>query len=202
VHAHARVIGIAPHAVGLEDDPPARREALAEDPHERQRRLNPVQDAETEHDVEALPEACHLERVEPAVLDPRPQQLGDRPEPGRRLELDPEPARDPADILLVVDRDHTSRATPLGQKRVEAVERADVEHAHTGQLLGNCAQPVTVVARDTGRVDAGAVERERVEPQRHALERGARLLRADLDRQQICDHPLRRSRLGDRFELP
>jgi hypothetical protein len=58
----------------------------------------------------------------------------------------------------------------LGKERVEAVERADVEHPLAGERQRQERDAVAVVARDARRVETElAVERERVEPQRDAL---------------------------------
>ena len=55
--------------------------------------------------------------------------------------------------------------SPLGEERIEAVEAADIEHAHPGEVLRKRADAVAMVARGAGRVDAlSAVQRERVKP--------------------------------------
>jgi hypothetical protein len=95
-----------------------------------------VQDAEAEDGVESLPEAIDLERVQPAAGDARVQKLGDRPEPGTGLKVDSEPAADPGDVLLVVHGHHARGPATLGQEGLEPVERAHVEHARAGELLG------------------------------------------------------------------
>ena len=95
-----------------------------------------MQDAEAEDDVERLPEAIYIESVQPAVDDAGVQKLGDRPEPGTGLQVDSEPAADPADVLLVVHRHHTGGPATLGQEGVEPVKRAHVEHACAGELSG------------------------------------------------------------------
>ena len=201
VDVYARIILPAAHAVGLQDDLPGGREALAQHAQQRQRRLDAVQDAKAEDDVERLPEATDLERVQPAIGHARAQKLGDRPEPGTGLKVDSEPATDPGDVLLVVHGHHPGGPATLGQEGVETVERAHVEHARAGELLGYRAQAVAVIARDARRVDTGAVERERVKPQRHALQRGARLLPPGVDRQQVRHSPLRGGDLGDRLQI-
>jgi hypothetical protein len=79
----------------------------------------------------------------------------------------------------------------LGQERVEAVERADVKHPLAGEGQRQDRDAVAVVARDAGRVESVlAVERERVEPQRNALQRLSCGRRIGLDRQQVRDGPL------------
>jgi hypothetical protein len=95
-----------------------------------------VQDAETEDDVERLAEVVDTERVQAAVVDPGTQKLGDRPEPGAGHEVDAEPPADPGDVLLVVHGHHAGGPATLGQEGVEPVERAHVEHARAGQVLG------------------------------------------------------------------
>jgi hypothetical protein len=103
--------------------------------HERERRLDAVQDAETEDDVKRRAEEVDTERVQAAVVDPGTQKLGDRPEPGAGHEVDAEPPADPGDVLLVV---HGARGRPRDARpgRRRAVERAHVEHARAGQVLG------------------------------------------------------------------
>jgi hypothetical protein len=87
--------------------------------HERERRLDAVQDAETEDDVKRRAEEVDTERVQAAVVDPGTQKLGDRPEPGAGHEVDAEPPADPGDVLLVVHGDHAGGPATLGQKGVE-----------------------------------------------------------------------------------
>src|SRR5439155_23815356 len=142
-----------------------------------------------------------IERVQPAVVDPGAQKLGDRPKPDAGLEVNSEAARDPGDVLLVVYRHDADGPATLGQEGVEPVERAHVEHARAAEVLRYRAQAVAVIPRDARRVHAGAVERERVEPQRHAPQRGARLLPPGVDRQEVRDRPLRGGGLGDGFQI-
>jgi hypothetical protein len=53
------------------------------------------------------------------------------------LELDAPSGGDPEPVLLVVDRHHPGGPSVFGEKRVEAVEAADVEHAEPGEVLGS-----------------------------------------------------------------
>ena len=77
--------------------------------------------------------------------------------------LDAPPGRDPEPVLLVVVRNHRVGPAVLGEEGVETVERADVEHAHPGEVARKCGDAVAVIARNAGRVDArSAVEREGV----------------------------------------
>ena len=115
--------------------------------------------------------------------------------------MNSEAARDPGDVLLVVHRHDADGPATLGQEGVEPVERAHVEHARAAEVLRNRAQTVAVIPGDARRVHAGAVERERVEPQRHAPQRGARLLPPGVDRQEVRDRPLRGGGLGDGFQI-
>jgi hypothetical protein len=71
VHAHARVVLVAVHAIGLEDDPPGGRKALAQHAQQRERRLDAVQDAEAEDDIKRLPQALDIERVQPTMTTSR-----------------------------------------------------------------------------------------------------------------------------------
>ncbi|HEY5150876.1 MAG TPA: hypothetical protein VIJ23_13865 [Mycobacterium sp.] len=58
-------------AVGLEHDFAARRQHVGERLQQRDRIGHPVQDAKAQRDVESLTELAHVQRVHPAVLDPR-----------------------------------------------------------------------------------------------------------------------------------
>src|ERR1700754_3514198 len=69
-HASRRLLP-ALDAVGLDEDPPALVDAIAQRPQQAERVLDPVQDAEAEDQVEALLDPIELERVEPAILDLR-----------------------------------------------------------------------------------------------------------------------------------
>src|SRR4051794_640559 len=89
----------------------------------------------TEDDVERLAKTVDVERVQPAVLDLGPPELRDRAKPDAGHEVDSEPPANPGDVLLVVHGDHAGGPATLGQKGVEPVERAHVEHARAGQVL-------------------------------------------------------------------
>ena len=83
------------------------------------------------------------------------------------------------------------RAAVLGQKRIKAVERADVKHPLAGEGHRQKRDAVAVVARDARRVETMlAVERERVKPQRDALQRVSCGRRIGLDRQKVRDRAL------------
>ena len=77
----------------------------------------------------ARAETIDIERVQPAVIDLGTHELRDRPEPGTGLKVDPEPPPHPGDVLLVVDSHHAGGAPALGEKGVEPVKRAHIEHA-------------------------------------------------------------------------
>jgi hypothetical protein len=62
-------------------------------------------------------------------------------------------------------------------------------------------EAVAVIPRDARRMDAGAVERERVKPQRHALQHGARLLPPGIDRHHVRYRTLRRGGLGNGLQM-
>src|SRR5438309_7215055 len=107
------------------------------------------------------------------------------------FQLDAPPGSDPKPVLLVVHRHDPLGPSALGEEGVEAVEGADVEHAHPGEVPGKHGYSVTVVPREAGRVDAlSAVEREGMEPKGHPLDRGASEARVDLDWQQVGHVPL------------
>jgi hypothetical protein len=128
---------------------PGRREALAQHAHERERRLDAMQDAEA-HDVERLGEPVDVERVQPAVIDVGAQKLCDRPEPGTGLKVDPEPLAHPRDVLLVVDSHHPGGAPALGEKGVEPVDSRSSGVSATSwdvKTLDARPQPVTVPTR-------------------------------------------------------
>src|SRR5437867_2982850 len=92
----------------------------------------------------------------------------------------------PLYVLLVVDGEHALRAAALGQERVEAVERANVEYAQSLEALGQSGNPVPVVAGDPRRVDARlAAQEKRVEPEGHALQHRVGLVRARVDGQEV-----------------
>jgi hypothetical protein len=121
----------------------------------------------------------------------RTEQLGDRREALAALQLDA-PARSyPRDVLLAVDGDHVRCAPVLGEERVEAVERPDVEHPLAGEGPGQERDPVAVIARDARRVETVlAVEGERVKPERDARQHLSCRRRIGLDGKEIRDGPL------------
>ncbi len=95
----------------------------------------------------------------------------DGSEPLSALELNAPPGGDPEPILFVVHRHYPLGPPPLGEKGIEAVEAADVEHADPGEVLGKRGDAVAMVARGAGRIDPlSAVQRERVKPERHRLD--------------------------------
>src|SRR6266550_1404259 len=90
------------------------------------------------------------------------------------LQLDAPPGGDPKPVLLVVHPHDALGPSALGEESVKAVEGADVEHAHPGEVRGKHGYSVAVVPREAGRINAlGAVEREGVKPERHPLDRCA-----------------------------
>jgi hypothetical protein len=88
-----------------------------------------VQDAETHHNVEALTELAHVQRVHASVLDTRRDQPGDRAEAVAALKRHTKAGTHPPHVLLVVDRDNAPRTADLREETVKAVKRAHVEHA-------------------------------------------------------------------------
>jgi hypothetical protein len=71
--------------------------------------------------------------------------------------------------LLVVDRDHALRAAKLREETVEAVKRADVEHATPDKTIrAEHRKAVAVVPGDPRRVDPTR-KREGVKPQRNRI---------------------------------
>jgi hypothetical protein len=153
---------VARDPVGLDQQASARRQQRSQTPQQPQRVLDPVQDPEAEHNVEALRGAVQRERVAAAVLHARTEQLGDCREALASLQLDPPGRPHPRYVLLVVD-EYVRRAAVLGEERVEAVERADVEHLLAGERQRHERNARAMVARDARRVETVlAVERERV----------------------------------------
>ena len=91
-------------------------------------------------------------------------------------------------VLLAVDRHHAARTARLRQEAVEAIEGAHIEDAHPGERLGDRGQPVPVVTGPTRRVEVvPTVQRESVEPKRHALERTPSLGRIGVDHDLVGD---------------
>jgi hypothetical protein len=113
-----------------------------------------MKDAPAVDEIEALLQAVELERVHPPILDGRAEQAMDRAEALSALQVDAPPGRDPEPILLVVHRDNPLGPPTLGEERIEAVERPDVEHPHPGKVAAEHRDAVAVVARGAGRVDA------------------------------------------------
>ena len=121
-----------------------------------------MQDPETQHNVEALAELAHVQRVHMSVLDPRSDQPRDCAEADTVLKRHAEASTHPVDILVIVDRDHAPRAADLRKEAVEAIERADVEHATARETIrAEHRKAVAVIAGGPRRVDPGR-EREGV----------------------------------------
>jgi hypothetical protein len=110
VNLDRRGVGVQARAVGLEHDLATRGQHVRERLQQRNRISHPVQDAETQHNVEALTELAHVQRVHASVLDPRSDQPGDRAEADTARKRHTEAGTHPVDVLLVVDRDNTPRA--------------------------------------------------------------------------------------------
>ena len=120
--------------------------------------------------------------------------------PGAARQRHAEASTHPVDVLLVVDRDNAPRTAGLCQEAVEAVERADVEHAAPREATrAEQRKAVAVVACDARRVDPGR-KGEGVKPQwnRPADALGVHWRRAD--GLQVGDRPLRRRRLRDQLD--
>ena len=101
------------------------------------------------------PRLAHVERVHPLVVNVRVEHGGNRVEAGTAGQGDAEPGLDPVDVLLVVDRDNATRAPPLGQEAVEAVEGPNVQHAAPGEAFrAQHRKTVDVVPGQARRVDA------------------------------------------------
>ena len=109
-----------------------------------------MQDAEADDEVECFVELIQIEGVETAVLNLRVEQLPNRHEPLTSVELNTPARFDPHPVLLVVDGGDPPCAARLGEKRVEAVEGADVQHAHAAEVLRKGGDPVAVVASHPG----------------------------------------------------
>src|SRR5579875_3968105 len=116
--------------MGLDQDHATLAQPPTQRPQQPERILDAVQDPEAVDEIEALVELIKRERVHPAVLDARVQQTLDRADPLAALELDAPARGNPVTVLLVVDREHPPRAPTLGEECVEAVEGANIEHAH------------------------------------------------------------------------
>ena len=116
------------------------------------------------------------------------------------VSVDAEPGTHPVDVLLIVDRDDPPRTAGLREEAVEAVERADVEHATARETIRTeHRKAVAVVAGDPRRVDPGS-EREGVKPQRNRIPDALRVRNPRADRQHVRDDPLGTRRLRDRLD--
>ena len=73
VHLNRGGVGGQARAVGLEHDLAAPRQHVRERPQQPHRVAHSVQDPETQHDIEALAELAHVQRI-PGV----PQKMGTR----------------------------------------------------------------------------------------------------------------------------
>jgi hypothetical protein len=160
-----------------------------------------MQDAEAQNDIEPFVELADIERVHAAVDDLGGDQVSDRVKACPAVELDAKAGLYPVDVLLVVDGDHAPRLLGLGEKAVEAVERADVEDAAPGEAIPiKDAHPIAVIARDAGRVDAGG-QREGVKPQRDRIPHRQGVVRRRAQGIEVGDGPLGGRRLRDLLEL-
>ena len=102
-----------------------------------------------------------------STRDPTSPAIARKPTPPVKRHA--EASTHPVDVLLIVDRDNPPRAAGLREEAVEAVERADVEHAAARKTIrAEHRKAVAVVAGDPRRVDPGR-ERERVKPQRNRI---------------------------------
>ena len=177
-------------AVGLEHDLAARSQHVRERPQQPDRVGHPMQDTETQHDVEALAQLAHVERVHAAVLDPGSDQPRDRAEAGAALKRHAEASTHPVDILLIVDRDNAPRTADLREEAVEAVKRAHVKHAKPRETIrAEHRQAIAVIAGDTWRVNPRR-KRERVKPQRNGITDTLGVQSRRSDRIDIGDNPL------------
>ena len=159
-----------------------------------------MQDPETQHNVEALAELAHVQRVHMSVLDPRSDQPRDCAEADTALKRQAEASTHPVDILVIVDRDHAPRAADLRKEAVEAIERADVEHATARETIrAEHRKAVAVIAGDPRRVDPGR-EREGVKPERNRIADALGVRSRRADRLDVADNPLGSGRLGDRLD--
>jgi hypothetical protein len=96
-----------------------------------------------------------------------------------------------------VDRQHARGAAMLGEVGVEAVERADVQHALSYEGHRQEGHSIAVIARDAGGVEAVlGIERESVKPQRHPPENPPRGHGVGPNRQQVGDGALGVGDLG------
>jgi hypothetical protein len=95
----------------------------------------------------------------------------------------------------------TRSAARLREERVEAVEGADVQHAHAAEILGQGRDPVAVITGHAVGVELpGAVERERMKPEWHPIKDGCSRHRIRLDLDQISHLTLCGSRFRRGFQ--
>ncbi len=159
-----------------------------------------MQDPETQHNIEPLAELAHVQRVHPSVLDPRADQPRDRTKANATQKRHTEASTHPVNVLLIVDRDHAPRAAELRKKAVEAIERANIEHATARKTIrAEHRKAVAVVARDPRRVDPRR-KRERVKPQRNRIADTLSIHGQRADRVHVRDDPLRTRRLRNRLD--
>src|SRR5205823_1392222 len=137
---------VVAHTVRLDQYPAAFGKPAEENAEEPEWILDSVQDPEAEDEVEALCAAGEDRGIRTLVLDPGAQQTVDRVEALSTFELHPPAVQYPVNVLLVVDRKHSFRATRLGEEAVETVERSDIENAKTGERIGDRSEPVAMVA--------------------------------------------------------
>jgi hypothetical protein len=111
-----------PRPVRLEHDLSAGFEHVYQRAQQRDGVGYATQDAEAQHDVEALAEIADLERVHAPILDRRARRVRDRAQGGAAFEVDGESRVHPFDVLLDGDGDGAPGAATLGEEAVEAVE--------------------------------------------------------------------------------
>src|SRR5438445_2069932 len=171
---------VVAHTVRLDQYPAAFGKPAGENAEEPEWILDSVQDPETEDEVEALCAAGEDRGVRALVLDLRAQQTVDRVEALSTFELHPPTVPHPVNVLLVVDRKHSPRATCLGQEAVETVERSHIENAKTDEGIRDRSEPVAMLAGRPRRVQAQAtVQSKRMEPKRHRIEHPTGPVRID-----------------------
>ena len=182
VHSGRRLEAAVRRSMGLQQHTPAVSHPAPQYPQQSQRILDSVQDPKAEHEIEGLVEVVEVVCIETVVLHLGVEQAADGGESLASLELHAEARADPLHVLLVVDRHHPSSSAGLGQKGVEPVEGADVEHGKTLEVGGQGWNPIAMVA--SGTVGVGAlrpVEREGVKPKRNPIEDGCRSFRVCFD---------------------
>src|SRR6266496_4469110 len=181
------------HTVRLDQYPATFGKPAGENAEKPEWILDSVQDPEAEDEVEALPHVVESVGIRASVLDPGAQQSVDRVEALATFEFHLPAVPHPVNVLLVVDRKYSLRSPCLGEEAVETVERSDIEHAKTGEGIGDRSEPVAMVAGGPRCVQAeAAVQSERMEPKRHRVEHPAAPVRIDLDRHLSRNLALRR----------